>query len=47
MVGISPHLIFFDRTGRERRRIGLHTDGMPSMWVEGREIPVVIPENRG
>jgi len=47
MAGHSPQLIFFDRTGRERLRVGLHTDGTPAVWAEGREIPlvVVVPEN--
>ena len=27
-----------DRLAKERLQIGLHTDGTPSMWVEGREI---------
>ncbi len=47
MAGHSPQLIFFDRTGRERLRIGLHTDGTPAMWVEGRAVPLVFPERRG
>ena len=47
MAGHSPQMIFFDRIGRERLRIGLRTDGTPSMWVEGRAVPFVIPENRG
>ena len=40
MNGYSPHLIFFDRTGRERLRIGLHSDGTPALWVDGREVPL-------
>ncbi len=36
--GYSPHVIFFDRTGRERLRVGLHKDGTPAMWVECREV---------
>ena len=47
MAGDSPQVIFFDRIGRERLRIGLHQDGTPAMRVEGREVPFVIPENRG
>ncbi len=47
MAGHSPQVIFFDRIGRERLRIGLHQDGTPAMRVEGREVPFVIPENRG
>ena len=44
LAGHAPQVILFDAAGRERLRIGLHTDGMPSMWVEGREVPLVIPE---
>ena len=44
LAGHSPQVVLFDATGRERLRIGLHTDGTPSMWVEGQEIPLVIPE---
>ena len=47
VVGHSPQVILLDSTGRERLRIGLHADGTPSMWVEGQEIPLAIPENRG
>jgi len=47
VAGHSPQVILLDSTGRERLRIGLHTDGTPSMWVEGQEIPLVIPESRG
>jgi hypothetical protein len=43
----APRLTFYDRIGDERLRIGLHTDGTPSMWAEGQEIPFVIPENHG
>jgi hypothetical protein len=46
MAGHSPQMIFFDRIGRERLRIGLHTDGTPAMWAEGRAVPFVIPEDR-
>jgi hypothetical protein len=47
MAGHSPQLVFYNRLGKERFRIGLHSDGTPAMWVEDREIPFVIPENRG
>jgi hypothetical protein len=47
MAGHSPQLVFYNRLGKERLRIGLHSDGTPAMWVEDREIPFVIPENRG
>ena len=47
LAGHSPQVLLFDSTGRERLRIGLHTDGTPSMWVEGKEMPLVVPENRG
>ena len=46
MAGHSPQMLFFDRIGKERLRIGLHTDGTPAMWVDGREVPFVIPDNR-
>ncbi len=41
MAGHSPQIIFFDSTGRERLRIGLHRDGRPGMWVDEREMPFV------
>jgi hypothetical protein len=47
VAGHSPQLAFYDRLGKERLRIGLHTDGTPAMWVEGREIPSAMPDNRG
>jgi len=47
MAGHSPQIVLLDRAGKERLRIGLHTDGTPSRWVEGHEVPFVIPENRG
>jgi hypothetical protein len=46
MAGHSPQLVFFDHSGRERLRIGLHQDGTPSMWVEGRAVPLVFPQRR-
>ncbi len=32
------------RTGRERLRVGLHHDGTPGLWVEGREVPFGPPQ---
>lgn len=46
MQEYAPCLTFYDRLGTERLKIGLLTDGTPAVWVEGREIPFVIPENR-
>jgi hypothetical protein len=40
MQGYSPHLIFYDRSGKERLKIGLRTDATPAIWVEGRETPL-------
>ena len=40
MQEYAPCLTFNDRLGKERLRIGLRTDGSPSRWVEGREIPI-------
>ncbi len=40
LAGHSSQRIFFDRNGRERLRIGLHTDGTPAMWEEGQEVGV-------
>jgi hypothetical protein len=38
MQGYTPHLIFYDRSGKERMKIDLRTDGTPSICAEGREI---------
>jgi hypothetical protein len=38
LAGHAPQVILFDSDSRERLRIGLQTDGTPSMWVEGQEI---------
>ncbi len=40
MQEYAPCLTFYDRLGKERLRIGLRTDGSPSLWVEDREIPL-------
>jgi hypothetical protein len=40
MQAYAPCLTFYDRLGKERLRIGLRNDGSPSLWVEGREIPL-------
>lgn len=40
MQEYAPCLTFYDRLGKERLRIGLRTEGSPSLWVEGREIPL-------
>jgi hypothetical protein len=48
MQEYAPRLIFYhDRLGKERLRIELRPDDTPSMWVERREIPLMIPEHRG
>ncbi len=36
----APGLVFYDRLGKTRLRIGLRTDGSPSIKVGGREIPL-------
>ena len=46
MLEYAPCLTFYDRAGKERLRIGLHTDGRPAMWVDVREVPLVVPEER-
>jgi hypothetical protein len=38
MQEYAPCLIFYDRLGKERLRIGLRTDGSPVLRVEQREI---------
>ncbi len=38
MQEYAPCLVFFDRSGKERLKIGLRTDGSPILQVEGREI---------
>jgi hypothetical protein len=38
MQQYAPCLVFYDRSGKERLKIGPRTDGTPAMWVEGREI---------
>ncbi len=40
MQEYGPCLVFFDRSGKERLKIGLRTDGTPAMWVEARETPL-------
>ncbi len=40
MEGYMPHLIFYDRLGKERLKIGLRTDGTPAMCVEEQETPL-------
>ena len=45
LAGHSPQVVLFDATGRERRRIGLHTDGSPALWVEAREGPLGFPKH--
>ena len=40
MQEYAPRLTFYDRLGKERLRIGLRTDGSPSLQVEGREVPL-------
>ena len=40
MQDYAPRLIFFDRVGTERLRIGLRRDGRPSSRVGEREIPL-------
>ena len=47
MQEYAPRLTFYDRLGTERLRIGLRPDGTPATWVEGWEIPLGVPENRG
>ena len=47
MAGHFPQMLFFDNIRKERLRIGLHTDGTPAMWVEGRAVPLVFPECQG
>jgi hypothetical protein len=37
MQQYAPCLIFYDRAGKERLKIGLRTDATPALWVEGRE----------
>ena len=45
LAGHAPQVVLFDATGWERLRIGLHTDGSPAIWVEGREVPLVLQKN--
>ena len=45
LAGHAPQVALFDATGRERLRIGLHTDGLPAIWVEGREVPLGFQKN--
>ena len=47
MAEHAPRMLFCDHSGRERLRIGLRSDGTPSMWVEGRVVPFVIPKSQG
>ncbi len=47
LAGESPQLLLFDSAGRERLRLGLRPDGTPAIWMDGREVPVIMPENRG
>ncbi len=47
MQEYAPCLTFYDRAGKERLKIGLRMDATPALWVEGREIPFVIPDSRG
>jgi hypothetical protein len=42
MQEYAPCLTFYDRVGQERLRIGLRTDGFPSVQIGAREIP--LPE---
>ncbi len=42
MQEYAPCLTFYDRVGQERLRIGLRTDGFPSIQIGAREIP--LPE---
>ncbi len=37
MQEYAPCLIFYDRLGKERLKIGMRTDGTPALWVEGIE----------
>jgi hypothetical protein len=43
----APSLTFYDSSGKERLKIGLHTDGTPAMWADGREIPFLAPRDQG
>ena len=38
MQEYAPRLTFYDRVGDERLRVGLQTDGSPSLRVKDREI---------
>ncbi len=42
MQEYAPWLMFYDRFGKERLRIGLRPDGSPSIQVGGQEVP--LPE---
>ncbi len=46
MAGHSPQIVFFDRAGGERIRVGLRSDGTPTVWMEGRETLVAEMGNR-
>ncbi len=39
----APHVIFYDRLGKERLRIGLRPDGSPLIQIGERELP--LPES--
>ena len=40
MQEYAPCLIFYDRLGNERLRIGLRTDGSPAIHIGERRIPL-------
>ncbi len=42
LAGHSPQVVFYDRLGKERLRIGLRTDGSPSIQIGGREVPLPV-----
>ncbi len=42
MQEYAPCLTCYDRAGKERLKIGLRTDGFPSVQIGAREIP--LPE---
>ena len=45
LAGHSPQIAFYDRLGKERLRIGLHSDGTPAMWVDNHEVPLGFQKN--
>jgi hypothetical protein len=43
MAGHSAQVAFYNALGKERLRIGLHSDGTPATWVDNREVSLVTP----